>query len=87
MGAMAAQINTVSIVYSTVSSGGDQRKHQSSALLAFVRGIHRWPVNTPRKGPVAQKMFPFNDVIMEMPRYIIQHHAFFPIWSSAQSPC
>ena len=25
--------------------GADQRKHQSSASLAFVRGIHRWPVN------------------------------------------
>ena len=37
----------------------DQRKYQSSALLAFVRGIHRWPVNSPHKGPVTRKMFPF----------------------------
>ena len=44
--------------------GGDQRKHQSSASLAFVRGIHRWPVNSPHKGPVTRKMFPFDDVIM-----------------------
>ena len=36
----------------TVCSGADQRKHQSSASLAFVRGIHRWPVNSPHKGPV-----------------------------------
>ena len=43
----------------------DQRKHQSSASLAFVRGIHRWPVNSPHKGPVTQKMFPFDDVIMK----------------------
>ena len=42
--------------------GADQRKHQSSASLAFVWGIHRWPVNSPHKGPV--KMFPFDDVIM-----------------------
>ena len=42
----------------------DQRKHQSSALLAFVRGIHRRPVNSPHKGPVTRKMFPFHDVIM-----------------------
>ena len=35
-----------------------------SASLAFVRGIHRWPVNSPHKGPVTRKMFPFNDVIM-----------------------
>ena len=40
-----------------------QRKHQSSASLAFVRGIHRWPVDSPHKGPVTQ-MFPFDDVIM-----------------------
>ena len=44
--------------------GTDQRKHQSSASLAFVRGIHRWPVNSPHKGPVTRKMFPFYDVIM-----------------------
>ena len=30
---------------------------------AFARGIHRWPVNSPHKGPVTQKMFPFDDVI------------------------
>ena len=39
-------------------------EHQSSASLAFVRGIHRWPVNSPHKGPVTRKMFPFDDVIM-----------------------
>ena len=42
----------------------DQRKHQSSASLAFVRGIHRWPVNSPHKWPVTRKMFPFDDVIV-----------------------
>ena len=47
MGTMASQITTLIIVYSTVYSGADQRKHQSSALLAFVRGIHRGPVNFP----------------------------------------
>ena len=41
-----------------------QRKHQSSASLAFVRGIHRRPVNSPHKWPVTRKMFPFDDVIM-----------------------
>ena len=44
MRAMASQITSFTIVYSTVYSGADQRKHQSSASLAFVRGIHRWPV-------------------------------------------
>ena len=45
-------------------SGVDQRKHQNSALLAFVRRIHRWSVNSPHKGPVTRKMFPFDDIIM-----------------------
>ena len=52
------------IVYSTVYSGADQRNHQSSAALAFVRGNHRWKANSPHKGPVTWKMFPFDDVIM-----------------------
>ena len=51
-------------VYSTACSGADQRKHESSTALAFVRGIHRWSVNSPHKGPVTRKMFPFYDVIM-----------------------
>ena len=64
MGAMASQITSSTIVYSTVYSGADQRKHQSSASLAFVRGMHRWPVNSPHKRPVTRKMFPFDDVLM-----------------------
>ena len=50
--------------YLTVYSNADQRKHQSSASLAFVRGIHRWPVNSHTKGQWRGKYFPFNDVIM-----------------------
>ena len=49
---MTTQIIGVSMVCSTVCSGEDQRKHQSSASLAFVKGIHRWSVNPPHKGPV-----------------------------------
>ena len=64
MGVMASQITSLTIVYSTVYSGADQRKHQSSASLAFVRGIHRGPVNSSHKWPVTRKMFPFDDVIM-----------------------
>ena len=64
MGAMASQITSLNIVYSTVYSGADQRKHHSSVSLAFVRGVHRWPVNSPQKWPVTRKMFPFDDVIM-----------------------
>ena len=44
-------------LYSTVYSGADHRKHQSSASLAFVVGIQRWPVNSPHKWPVTRKMF------------------------------
>ena len=61
---MASQITSLAIVYSIVYSDADQRKHQSSASLAFVRRIHRGPVNSPHKWPVTRKMFPFDDVIM-----------------------
>ena len=64
MGAIASQITSLTIVYSTVYSDADQRKHHSSASLAFVWGIHRGPVNSPHKWPVTRKMFPFDDVIM-----------------------
>ena len=57
MSAMASQITSLTIVYSTVYSGTDQRKHKSSASLAFVRRIHRWPVNSPHKGSVTRKCF------------------------------
>ena len=65
MSAMVSQINGVSSAYSTVCSGVDQRRHQRSAPLAFVRGLHRRPVNSPHKEPVMRKMFPFDDVIMQ----------------------
>ena len=52
MSAIASQITSLTIVYSTVYSDADQRKHQSSASLAFVWGIHRGPVNSPHKWPV-----------------------------------
>ena len=64
MGAMASQITSLTIVYSTVYSGADQSKQQSSASPAFVWAIHRVPVNSPHKWPVTRKMFPFDDVIM-----------------------
>ena len=60
MGAMASQITSLAIFY----SGADQRKHQSSTALAFVRGTHRGPVNSPHKCSVTRKKFPFDDVMM-----------------------
>ena len=67
MGAIGPQITSLTIVYLTVYSGAHQSKHQSSASLAFVWGIHRWPVNSPHKWQVTRKMFPFDDVIMRFP--------------------
>ena len=64
MGAIASQITSLTSVYSIVNLDSDQRKHQNSASLAFVRGIHRGPVNSSHKRPVTRKMFQFDDVIM-----------------------
>ena len=76
MSAMASQITSLMIVYSTVYSGAYQEKDQSSASLAFVRRIHRWPVNSPHKGPVTWKTFPFDDVTMNAVGSVIRfpHH-------------
>ena len=52
-------------------SDADQRKHQSSGSLAFVRGSHRGPLNSLHKWPVTRKMFPFDDVIMLQVTYFI----------------
>ena len=57
MAAIASQITSLTIVYSTVYSDADQRKHQSSTSLAFVRGIHRGLMNSPHKWPVSGKCF------------------------------
>ena len=57
MGVMASQMTSLTIVYSTVYSGADQRKHQSSTSLAFVWGIHWGPVNSPHKWPVTRNFF------------------------------
>ena len=62
--AMESQITSLTIVYTTVYLGADQRKHQSSASLAFVRGIHLVTGEFPAQTPVTRKMFPFDDVIM-----------------------
>ena len=66
MGTMASQIASLTIIYSTVYSGADQRKHQSSASLAFVRGIHR----SPHKWLITRKKFPFHDVIMDRSKVV-----------------
>ena len=76
MTAMASLITGVSIVYSAVFSGADQRKRQRSAPLAFVRGIDRWLVNSPHKGPVTRKMFPFDYVMFPGVAVGIREHTY-----------
>ena len=69
MSSMASQITSISSVCSAVCSGEHQRKHQSSASLGFVRGMHWCPVDSPHKGPAKQKILPFDDVIMNNTEY------------------
>ena len=76
MVAIASQITSPAIVYTAVYSDADQRKHQSSASLALVWWIHRWPVNSPHKWPVTRKMFPFDDVIMWL-----HNHPQWHVWN------
>ena len=79
MDPIASQITSLAIVYSIVYSDADQRKHQSSASLAFVQGIHRRPVNSPHKWPVPRKMSPFDDVIMTI--YMIRLNSNIVAWT------
>ena len=65
------------------SFGRRSRKHQSSASLAFVREIHRRPVNFPRKCPVTRKMFLFDDVIKDF-IWLIQHAGRIQISKASQ---
>ena len=83
MSSMVSQITSLTIVCSTVYSGADQTKHQSSTSLAFVRGTHRWPLNSPHKGPVTRKMFSFDDVIMVCLALICHYRAAYR-WRSAR---
>ena len=87
MGTIASHIISPTTVYSTVYSDADERKHQSSAPLAFVWGIHRGPVNSPHKWPVTRKMLPFDDVIMVWHKHptetlwlVIHHIHFSPVF-------
>ena len=90
MSAMASEITRPAIVCLGAYSGADWRKRQSFASLAIARGIHRWPVNSPHKGPVTRKMFPFDDVIMwnqahvtgarQTCRLLSWNHFYLPEW-------
>ena len=58
-----------------------RRKSKEMSKLhgtGLCKGIHRWPVNSPHKGPVIWKMFPFDDVFMQFaPRSVMM------IWDSS----
>ena len=86
MGTIASQITSLVIVFSTVHLDTDQRKHQSSASLAFVWGIHRGPVNSPHKWPVTRKIFPFDDVIMMMSWHCHTFPIIGPLWGNPPIP-
>ena len=80
MSVMASQLTGVLIVCSTVCSGPDHRKHQSSTSRAFDRAIHRWLVNSPHKGSVTRKIFPFDDVIVYKQKAKHLHSSWHVLW-------
>ena len=78
----------VFIVCSTVGSRADQRKNQSSPSLVFVRGNHRWPVNSLQKKPATRKIYPFDDIIMEYSsRKLWPKKGTFPEWRKENVAC
>ena len=64
MTTMASQITSLTVVYSIVYSGTDQKKTSKLRVTGLCAGNSPGPVNSPHKGPVTRKMFPFDDVIM-----------------------
>ena len=89
MSTMTSQITGTSIVCSTSCSAADQRKHQRSASLAFVRRILWWPVDSPYKGPVMWKMFPYDDIIMTRQEICLSYCPYHACWcpGDARKPC
>ena len=86
MGVIASQITSLTVVYSTVYSGADLRQHRCSASVTFVRGIHRWPVNSSHKWPVTRKMFPFDDAIMVVKNPITDFRTVCSHWNIINFP-
>ena len=64
MSAMAPQITSLTIVYSTVYSKHRSKKTSKPPVTGLWEGIQWSPVNSSHKGPVTRKMFLFDDVIM-----------------------
>ena len=78
MNTMASQITGVSTVCSNFCSCADQRKHRISASLAFVRGIHWWPVDSPHKWPVTRKVFQLMRSSCDCGVFLLAFNAYFP---------
>ena len=72
MGALASQITSLTIVYLTVYSDADQRKHQSSASLAFCAG------NSPETGECPAQMASYAENVSIWWR----HHAIQIDWTT-----
>ena len=92
MSTIASQTTSLTIVYSTVYSGADKKKHQSSTSLAFVRRIHWGSLNSLHKWPVTRKMFPFDDVIMivsflYLPQYSLDPFHIYTFIKQLQKVC
>ena len=84
MDAIASQITSLTIVFSTFYSDADQRKHQSSvSVTGLCAGNSPGTGDSPHKWPVTRKMFPFDDIIM-MTRHIYRR---FDDFSSLTAPC
>ena len=64
MTTIASQITSLTVVYSTVYSEGRSKKTLKLRVTGLCVGNSPGPVNSPHKGPVTRKMFPFDDVIM-----------------------
>ena len=82
MSAIASQITSLTIVYSTVYSDANQSKHLGSASLAFVWGSHSGPVNSPHKWPVTRKMFPFDENFPFVLKCKHDHFMLFGYWAT-----
>ena len=73
MGGIASQITSLAIVYSAVYSDTDQRKQWKLRVTGLCVGNPPGQVNSPHKGPVTRKMFPFDNVIMMLATFVLTH--------------
>ena len=86
MGTMASQITSLTIVYNNRLERRRSKKTSKLRVTGLCEGIHRWPVNSPHKGPVTRKMFPFDDVIMITTAPLISRNIIFKLWQLPKRP-